>query len=109
MITNTSTAMHIRNKAIVSGLRRTISVFTEHFVSNPNTRYDFIQQLADLKLKGLNQSIDHCNMTEVIRYKTSYFVDKTFYLFSFPLGNDVALRSVLDIPNPLTIDKLSVQ
>ena len=52
-----------------------------------------------MDLKGTHQPMDYGSMTTIIWYQTPYLINNASPLIiSFALGNNVALRSVLDIP-----------
>ena len=75
------------------------SMVAEYLECGADTKYDVVQLLAVLDLKGAHQPIDHGNMTVVIRYRTPDLINNTsLFILFFALGNDVALRCVLGIP-----------
>ena len=68
------------------------------------TGYDVVQLLADLDLNSSRQPLDHGKITDIIRYKTSYLINKRDPLFIyFALGNDISLRCVFQITNLLSL------
>ena len=70
----------------------------EYLECGAGTEHDVVHLLAALDLKGIHQPINHGSMTAVIWYRTPYLINNTSPLiFSFALGKDVALRSVLGI------------
>ena len=104
---DTDTTMNIGNKSyhqlIISQYHSIVEIYLEQ---DPGTDYDVVQLLVIVELKGTYQNVDHGNMIEVIKYKTPYFINKSYPLpFSpfFALGNDVTLHSVLNILNRLNI------
>ena len=75
------------------------SMVAEYLKCCAHTENDVVHLLTDLDLIGTHKHVDHGRMNTVIRCKTQYFINITSPLIlSFPLGNNVALYSVFDIP-----------
>ena len=100
MLVDTGSAMNTGDKTYHQWvMSQCPSMFAEYIECGPNTDYDVVQILAALGLKETSQPVDHGSMTAVALYKMPYFIHNTDPLiFSFVLGTDVALRSVLGIP-----------
>ena len=62
------------------------SIVSEYVECGDDTKYDVVQLLTALNLKGTHQPVDHCSMTAVIRYRTRYLINNTSFLFFLLLG-----------------------
>ena len=80
------------------------SMVAEYLECGTGTKYDVVQLLTALHLKGTHQPVNHGSITAIIRYRTLYLIHNTSSLIlSFDLGKDVVLRSARGIHCILTM------
>ena len=81
-----------------------LDIVEEFLQCGKDTDYEGVHLLVALDISGVPATDNHGQMTVMIRYKTSYIVNrKESCILSFALGNDVSLRCVLGLLTLLAI------